>query len=353
MSDADKANILVVDDRPDKHVVFRAILDELGQNLYAATSGEDALRHVLQRDFAVILLDVNMPGLDGLETAALIRSRTKSAHIPIIFITADYADEMRISKGYSLGAVDYLSSPVVPEILRSKVKVFVDLYLLAEQAKRRAEERLALAEERAARSAAERANARFAFLAQASAALSRSLEFDPTVRELMRLAVPFLADAAALTFPGEEGVEARTELAWSGALAGEPLCGESVSAVECGWWRDAIARVLGSGVSESFPGLVGCSLGQWLGQRTGRATRDPARLAAPLAGDHSAYRAREDDRGHLARSDFCRPRDRCRPGGGRLRCGQPCRHRARQCAAVPEDPRAGPAQERISRDALA
>ena len=255
MSDVGKANILVVDDRPDKHVVFRAILDELEQNLYTATSGEEALRHVLQRDFAVILLDVNMPGLDGLETAALIRSRTKSAHIPIIFITADYTDEMRISKGYSLGAVDYLSSPVVPEILRSKVKVFVDLYLLAEQAKRRAEEHLALAEERAARSAAERANARFAFLAQASAALARSLEFDPTANELMRLAVPFLADAAALTFAGEEGIEARTELAWNSALTGEPLCRESVPAIECGWWRDAIARVQGSGVSESFPDL--------------------------------------------------------------------------------------------------
>ena len=255
MSDAGKANILVVDDRPDKHVVFRAILDELEQNLYTATSGEEALRHVLQRDFAVILLDVNMPGLDGLETAALIRSRTKSAHIPIIFITADYTDEMRISRGYSLGAVDYLSSPVVPEILRSKVRVFVDLFLLAEQAKRRAEEHLALAEERAARSAAERANARFAFLAQASAALARSLEFDPTAKELMRLVVPFLADAAALTFPGEEGIEARTEVAWSSALTGEPLCSESVPAVECSWWRDAIARVQGSGVSESFPDL--------------------------------------------------------------------------------------------------
>ncbi len=265
MREPDKANILIVDDRPDKHVVFRAILDELGQNLHAATSGEDALRQVLQRDFAVILLDVNMPGLDGLETAALIRSRTKSAHIPIIFITADYSDEMRISKGYSVGAVDYLSSPVVPEILRSKVKVFVDLYLLAEQAKRRAEERLALAEERAARSAAERANARFAFLAQASAALSRSLEFDPTVRELMRLAVPFLADAVALTFPGEEGVEARTELAWSGAWSGESLCGESVTAVECGWWREAIARVLASGVSESFPGPLSSHSGNGSG----------------------------------------------------------------------------------------
>lgn len=280
MSEADKANILVVDDRPDKHVVFRAILDELGQNLYTAISGEDALKQVLQRDFAVILLDVNMPGLDGLETAALIRRRTRSAHIPIIFITADYADEVRISKGYSLGAVDYLSSPVLPEILRSKVKVFVDLYLLAEQAKRRAEEHVALAEERAARTTAERANARFAFLAQASAALSRSLEFDPTARELMRLAVPFLADAAALTFPGEEGIEARTELAWSGALPGELLRTESVAAVECPWWRDAIARVLASGASESFPDTLGRHSGDAAGN--GPATVPEIPRGSPL-----------------------------------------------------------------------
>ncbi|MGH8714192.1 MAG: response regulator [Casimicrobiaceae bacterium] len=261
MSESGKANILVVDDRPDKQVVFRAILEELGENLYIAASGEEALRHVLQRDFAVILLDVNMPGLDGLETAALIRSRTRSAHIPIIFITADYADEMRIAKGYSLGAVDYLSSPVVPGILRSKVKVFVDLYLLAEQAKRRAEERLALAEERAARSAAERSNARFAFLAQASAALSHSLEFDATVGELARMAVPFLADAVAISFAGEEGVETRTELAWAGAQSDGALCTESVAAVECAWWREAIDRVLTSGVSESFPKLAAAGFG--------------------------------------------------------------------------------------------
>jgi signal transduction histidine kinase/DNA-binding response OmpR family regulator len=280
VSEADKANILVVDDRPDKHVVFRAVLDELGQNLYAATSGEEALRQVLRREFAVILLDVNMPGLDGLETAALIRSRTKSAHIPIIFISADYAVEVRISKGYSLGAVDYLSSPILPDILRSKVKVFVDLYLLAEQAKRRAEEHLALAEERAARSAAERANARFAFLAQASAALSRSLEFDATAHEFMRLAIPFLADAVALTFPGEEGVAARTELAWTGAPTEQALCAESVSALECGWWRDAIGRVQASGVAESFADLSGAHGGN--GSEGAAAVRPEIPRGSPL-----------------------------------------------------------------------
>jgi len=169
-----KANILVVDDRQDKLLVVQAILEDLGQNIFTAGSGEEALRQVLARDFALILLDVNMPGLDGLETAALIRNRKRSAHIPIIFITADYADELRTTKGYSLGAVDYITSPIVPEVLRAKVRVFVDLYLLAEQAKQQAQQRIALAEEKAARQAAERATRRLAFLAEATGTLAAS-----------------------------------------------------------------------------------------------------------------------------------------------------------------------------------
>src|SRR5512146_2072747 len=142
--DAARASTLIVDDRPDKLLAFRTILEELGQDLYTATSGSDALRQVLYRDFAVILLDVNMPGIDGLETAALIRKRRKSAHTPIIFITSDFNDEAHQARGYALGAVDYIASPVVAEVLRAKVKVFVDLFLLAEQAKRQANERLIL-----------------------------------------------------------------------------------------------------------------------------------------------------------------------------------------------------------------
>src|SRR5262250_3364476 len=97
-----RANILIVDDRPDKLLVFQAVLEDLHQTIHTASSGDDALRAVLHHDYAVILLDVNMPGLDGLETAALIRRRKKSAHTPIIFMTA-YADEMHALKGYSLG----------------------------------------------------------------------------------------------------------------------------------------------------------------------------------------------------------------------------------------------------------
>src|SRR4029079_14454410 len=131
------------------------------------------LKEVLRREFAVILLDVQMPGMDGFETAAMIRRRKRSAHTPIIFITA-FADEVRQAEGYAQGAVDYIPAPVVPEILRAKVRVFVDLFRLSEQIRRQAEERVALAEERTKRAAAEEANRRLTFLAEAAGALGQS-----------------------------------------------------------------------------------------------------------------------------------------------------------------------------------
>jgi two-component sensor histidine kinase/FixJ family two-component response regulator len=127
MTGAERADILVVDDLPEKRLTYQVVLEDLGQNIVAVTSGEEALKLLLERDFAVILLDVNMPGMSGLETAALIRGRRKSRHTPIIFVTA-FADDVQTVEGYALGAVDYILAPVVPEILRAKVKVFVDLY---------------------------------------------------------------------------------------------------------------------------------------------------------------------------------------------------------------------------------
>ncbi|HZN63895.1 MAG TPA: response regulator [Tepidisphaeraceae bacterium] len=138
MSDDGKVSILLVDDRPEKLLALEAVLEDLGQNVVRAYSGREALRQVLNREFAVILLDVNMPGMDGFETAALIRQRKSSQHVPIIFITA-MGDEMHVARGYALGAVDYITSPVVPEVLRSKVAVFVDLFRKTEQVKRQAE----------------------------------------------------------------------------------------------------------------------------------------------------------------------------------------------------------------------
>src|SRR6266851_8253630 len=162
----EKANILVIDDRQENLLTMRLILEQLGQNVITAGSGREALRWLLDQDFAVILLDVNMPGMDGFETATLIRQRKRSVSTPIIFVTA-FSDEMHAAQGYSLGAVDYIFSPVVPEILRTKVGVFVELFRKSAEVKRHADERVALAREQSARAAAEEATKRSLFLAEA------------------------------------------------------------------------------------------------------------------------------------------------------------------------------------------
>jgi signal transduction histidine kinase/DNA-binding response OmpR family regulator len=200
----ERSNILIVDDRSDKRVVFRTILEELDQNIVTVGSGEEALRWLLDNDSAVILLDVNMPGMDGLETAELIRSRRKSAHTPIIFITA-FADEMHTARGYSLGAVDYILSPVVPNVLRSKVKALVQLHRLNAELKRRADERVALVREQAARSAAEEQQRRASFLAEATQVMASSLDVDTILKGATGLLVPFLADYSAVVLIGDDG----------------------------------------------------------------------------------------------------------------------------------------------------
>src|SRR5947207_14915618 len=191
------ANILVVDDLPEKLLVFQSILAELGQELVMVRSGSGALRAILQREFAVILLDVNMPDIDGLETGKLIREYKKSAHTPIIFITA-YADEMQTAQGYSLGAVDSIFSPVRPDVLRSKVKVFVELYQMQQRTR-------AMAEAEVARASAEEARRRANFLAHASHELGASLAFEQGFRRLLELVVPPVSDAAAVTIEKEPG----------------------------------------------------------------------------------------------------------------------------------------------------
>ncbi len=216
-------NILVVDDLPEKLLVYRTILGELNQNLVTAGSGDEALRAVLAHDFAVILLDVNMPGMSGLETAALIRKRKRSAHTPIIFLTA-FADEVRAAEGYAQGAVDYISTPVVPAILRAKVRVFADLYRMAQQVKRQAEERVALAEERSRREEAEAANCRLTFLAHAGAILGGSLDREVITRDTVRLALSHLADDAALVTHALDGGEPR--VIRGHAEGGEPVLAE-------------------------------------------------------------------------------------------------------------------------------
>jgi diguanylate cyclase (GGDEF)-like protein/PAS domain S-box-containing protein len=131
-----KANILIVDDEPSNLFAIREILSDLNQNLILAKSGEEALRYALEYNFAVILLDIRMPGLDGFETASLIRQRQSLKQTPIIFLTGVYEDVTSMFRGYEIGAADYILKPVVPAILKSKISVFVDLHQKTAELKR-------------------------------------------------------------------------------------------------------------------------------------------------------------------------------------------------------------------------
>ena len=139
MTSESKANVLLVDDRPENLLAMQTILEDLGQNLVCASSGHEALRFLLIEDVALILLDVQMPGLNGFDFAELVRERERTQHTPIIFISATSRDEQYVFKGYSLGAVDYMTKPFEPEILKSKVRFFTRLFLQNQEIKRQAE----------------------------------------------------------------------------------------------------------------------------------------------------------------------------------------------------------------------
>ena len=129
----DQANILLVDDDPAKRLALTAVLESVGHNLVVAATGQEALRLLLQKDFAVVLLDVQMPDMDGFEIAKLMRDHGASRHTPIIFITAYGHGDIEVLRGYSLGAVDYIFTPVIPEILCAKVRVFIELDVMRKQ----------------------------------------------------------------------------------------------------------------------------------------------------------------------------------------------------------------------------
>ncbi len=135
-----KVNVLLVDDQPNNLTALEAVLSGNDRNLVRASSGEEALKCLLRDEFAVIILDVHMPGLDGFETAAVIREREKTRDTPIIFLTAAHRADVHVSLGYSLGAVDYMMKPFDPDVLRSKVAVFVELFKKTQEIKRQAEQ---------------------------------------------------------------------------------------------------------------------------------------------------------------------------------------------------------------------
>src|SRR5215510_12213927 len=136
MSAIEKVNILLVDDRRPNLFALESILRSLGQNLVEATSGAEALKYLLRNEVAVILLDVEMPDMDGFQTATLIREREKTSHTPIIFLTAISKSDVHVSQGYSLGGVDYIFKPFAPDVLKSKVAAFVEMFKQRHEAQR-------------------------------------------------------------------------------------------------------------------------------------------------------------------------------------------------------------------------
>ena len=159
-----QVNILVVDDRDENLMAVEAVLSDPGYRLVRARSGREALKEVLDQDFALILLDVVMPGVDGYETATLIRERPRSRQTPIIFLTANDWGAQHVFRGYTVGAVDYLVKPVPADVLRSKVGVFVELF--------NRQEALRIGQEELERTIAERTRE----LAETNAALSAEIE---------------------------------------------------------------------------------------------------------------------------------------------------------------------------------
>ena len=129
-------NILMVDDQPAKLLAYEAMLGELGENLIKANSAREALAYLLHDDIAVVLMDVNMPEMDGFELAAMIRQHPRCERTAIIFVSAIHMSDIDKVKGYETGAVDYVSVPVIPEILRAKIKVFIELHRKTAELKR-------------------------------------------------------------------------------------------------------------------------------------------------------------------------------------------------------------------------
>src|SRR4051812_36710873 len=218
-----KASILLVDDRPDKVLAIEAVLEGLDVNIVRAYSGREALRHVLNGEFAVILLDVNMPGMDGFETASLIRQRKSSEHTPIIFITS-FGDDMHIARGYEIGAVDYIQAPVIPSVLRTKVAVFVDLFAKTAQVQRQAEH-------------LRRRATQLQKLAAASVAINSALSIDKMLQTVTDTARDVIGSHQAITLfidprPGQRQKKTYAHASYSERYAewrGQPLQLDSIA----------------------------------------------------------------------------------------------------------------------------
>ncbi len=181
-SGSNEPSVLLVDDNPANLVALEAVLAPLQVRLAKASSGEQALRLLLNEDFAVILLDVQMTGMDGYETAALIKQRERTRNIPIIFLTAFSRDESDMMAGYAQGAVDYLQKPYSSDVLRSKVAVFLELFRAQQQVRRHTE--LLRQQEATSREAAQRAASHIARIQTLTSRLAEATSGEQVMQSL-------------------------------------------------------------------------------------------------------------------------------------------------------------------------
>jgi len=262
MAGSSNASILVVDDKPTSLLALREALEGPDRSVVVAESGEEALRQVLNCDFALIVLDIDMPGLDGFETATLIRKRRRSQHTPIIFLTGAYEDTMSMFRGYEVGAVDYIVKPVEPTVLSSKVSVFVDLYNknveLATQIQQRRNAERALA--KANEDLEARIRERTTSLIASNDQLQKEIELRERVEENLRM---------------KEAEARKLSLVASGTDSAVII-------------KDAYERI--EWVNDSFTRIYGYTLDEVKGRKSGDfligPEAEPARpAAAPCAGD--------------------------------------------------------------------
>jgi signal transduction histidine kinase len=261
------ASILLVDDVPANLMAMEALLQPLGQRIVSARSGHEALRALLDEEFAVILLDVTMPGMDGFETAQLIRDRSKTRNVPIIFLTAMHGNEQFVLRAYERGAVDYLIKPFDPDILRTKVAVFVELFLMRERVKELAAVEASQRESEAARTrlfdmlmqlpmamaatsgpdhVVELANPWFAKLAGRRQLIGRKIidVFDTLISgepaeldEVFRSGEPITKQQRSVSIIGDDGVRVTRYVTYSvqpfrvhdGSVGGLIICGADVT----------------------------------------------------------------------------------------------------------------------------
>ena len=285
LAGAAPVSVLLVDDRPENLLALEAILEPLGETLVLASSGQEALDQLVSKDFALVLLDVSMPEMDGFETARRIKARQNSAETPIIFLTANLPDERLILQGYEVGAVDYLFKPLSPEVVRSKVTVFCDLY-------RSRERERAQAEKQRAQQMLQESERRLRSLVEATAAAvwktNANGEIEAEENDWRLLTGQSFAEMKGTGWLNaiHPGDRQRTEIAWRKALAGGMVYEiEHRVRTPTGEYREMFARAV---PVFDATGLIE----EWVGTHTDITARKYAERQRDLALD-DALRARE------------------------------------------------------------